>query len=176
MLLKHGAKSPARLNGGTMPAVDKLVFRIPAIALLAAGVAAICATPFAFAAPGLQVIYVLPVAFVVWVVRNRTTVDAEKLVARSTFGKRVVPWDDVKAIKLADRSWLSAVLSDETLVRLPAVRTMHLASLSAVSGGRIPDPTPKADSSADAAAPVDAPAAEPAQADAPEHEDAERTQ
>jgi hypothetical protein len=161
-----------------MPAVDKLVFRIPAIALLAAGVAAICATPFAFAAPGLQVIYLLPVAFVVWVVRNRTTVDAEKLVARSTFGKRVIPWDDVKAIKLADRSWVSAVLSDDSLVRLPAVRTMHMPSLSSVSGGRIPDPTPKPQAAPPASAdsaPVDAPA-KPSQPDAPEHEDAERTQ
>jgi hypothetical protein len=183
VLLKHGAKSPARLNGGTMPVVEKLVFRIPAIALLAAGVAAICATPFAFAAPGLQAIYLLPVAFAVWVVRNRTTVDADRLVARSTFGKRTVAWDEVKAIKLADRSWLSAVLSDDTLVRLPAVRTMHLPALSSISGGRIPDPTPKPkavpvdSASADAPTPdLPTPVDAPTQVDAPEHEDAERTQ
>jgi hypothetical protein len=174
VLLKHGAKSPARLNGGTMPVVEKLVFRIPAVALLAAGVAAICATPFAFAAPGLQAIYLLPVAFAGWVVRNRTTVDASRLVARSTFGKRTVAWDDVKAIKVEDRAWLSAVLSDDTLVRLPAVRTMHLPALSMISGGRIPDPTPKPAGPADSD-PVE-PAAEPAQVEAPEHEDAERTQ
>jgi hypothetical protein len=120
--------------------VDKLVFRIPAVALLAAGVGLICVTPVAFAVPGMQVLYVLPVAFAVWVLRNRTTVTAESLVARSTFGKRTVAWDDVKAIKLG-KSWLSVVLADDKLVRLPAVRMMHLEALAAISGGRITPPT-----------------------------------
>jgi Bacterial PH domain len=120
--------------------VDKLVFRIPSPALIAAATATICATPFAFAAPGLQVVYLLPVAFAVWVVRNRTTVDAEKLVARSTFGRRVVRWDEVRALKVVPRGWLSVVLADESLVRLPAVRAGHLPALAAVSGGRFPDP------------------------------------
>ncbi|PRY42779.1 PH domain-containing protein [Umezawaea tangerina] len=130
-----------RLTGATMSDVDKLVFRIPAVALLASGVGIICVTPVAFAVPGLQVLYVLPVAFAVWVLRNRTTVDSETIVARGVFGKRVVPWTGVKAIKLAERSWLSAVLTDDKLVRLPAVRMMHLPALAAVSGGRIADPT-----------------------------------
>ncbi|ONI83301.1 hypothetical protein ALI22I_32710 [Saccharothrix sp. ALI-22-I] len=120
--------------------VPKVVFRIPTPALLAAGLAAIGATPFAFAAPGLQAVYLLPAAFVVWVLRNRTTVDHERLVARSTFGRREVAWADVKAIKVTPRGWLSAVLTDDSLVRLPAVRAGHLPALAAVSGGRIPDP------------------------------------
>lgn len=122
------------------PNVPKVVFRIPTPALLAAGLATIAATPFAFAAPGLQAVYLLPVAFAVWVVRNRTTVDQERLVARSTFGRRVVAWSDVKAIKVTPKGWLSAVLVDGSLVRLPAVRAGHLSALTLVSGGRIPDP------------------------------------
>ncbi|WNV89997.1 PH domain-containing protein [Umezawaea sp. Da 62-37] len=133
-----------RLTGATMSDVDKLVFRIPAVALLASGVGIICVTPVAFAVPGLQVLYVLPLVFAVWVLRNRTTVDSEKIVARGVFGKRVVPWTDVKAIKLTERSWLSAVLTDDKLVKLPAVRMMHLPALAAVSGGRIADPSVKA--------------------------------
>jgi PH (Pleckstrin Homology) domain-containing protein len=122
--------------------VDKLVFRIPAVALLASGVGIICVTPVAFAVPGMQVLYALPLAFAVWVLRNRTTVTREHLVARSTFGKSTVAWEDVKAIKLG-KSWLSAVLTDDRLVRLPAVRMMHLEALAAISGGRITAPTAK---------------------------------
>lgn len=120
--------------------MQKVVFRIPTPALLAAGLAAICATPVAWGLPGLQVLYAFPAAFAVWVVRNRTVVDGERLVARSTFGKRVVTWADVKAIKVVPRGWLSAVLQDGSLVRLPAVRAGHLSALAAVSGGRVPDP------------------------------------
>src|SRR4051812_18634827 len=88
VLHEHGPESPVRLTGATMSDVDKLVFRIPAVALLASGVGIICVTPVAFAVPGLQVLYVLPLAFAVWVLRNRTTVDPEKIVARGVFGKR----------------------------------------------------------------------------------------
>ena len=121
--------------------VSKVVFRIPTPALLAAGSAAICATPVAWGVPGLQALYLLPAAFAWWVVRNRTTVDDERIVARGTFGKRVVPWSGVKAIKVVPKGWLSAVLADGSLVRLPAVRAAHLPMLSQVSGGRVADPT-----------------------------------
>ncbi|QQQ75287.1 PH domain-containing protein [Saccharothrix sp. 6-C] len=125
--------------------VPKAVFRIPTPALLAAGSAAICATPVAWGVPGLQALYLLPAAFAWWVVRNRTTVDDERIVARGTFGKRVVPWSDVKAIKVVPKGWLSAVLRDDALVRLPAVRAAHLPTLSLVSGGRVADPSAAAE-------------------------------
>ncbi|MFD9737487.1 PH domain-containing protein [Umezawaea sp. NPDC059074] len=123
-----------------MADVDKLVFRIPAVALLASAVGVICVTPVAFAVPGMQALYVLPLAFAVWVVRNRTTVTPSTIVARGVFGKKTVAWTDVKAIKLAEKSWLSVQLNDDTLVKLPAVRMMHLPALAAVSGGRITVP------------------------------------
>jgi hypothetical protein len=81
-------------------------------------------------------------------------VDGERIVARGTFGKRVVPWSDVKAIKVVPKGWLSAVLTDDSLVRLPAVRAAHLPMLSQVSGGRVADPT--------AVPETDEPSAEPA--------------
>lgn len=123
-----------------MADVDKLVFRIPAVALLASGVGLICVTPVAFAVPGLQVLYVLPLAFAAWVVRLRTTVTPERIVARGPFSSKTVAWDDVKAVKLSEKSWLSVVLADDELVQLPGVRMMHLPALAAVSGGRITVP------------------------------------
>jgi hypothetical protein len=126
---------------GTILRVKKLVFRIPATALLAAGLIAICVTPVAWAIPGLQALYVIPLGYAWWVVRNRTTVTEESLVARGVFGSTTVRWDEVKSIRLAEKGWLKAVRQDDTEVTLPAVRFMHLPALSLVSGGRVPDPS-----------------------------------
>lgn len=126
---------------GTILRVKKLVFRIPATALLAAGLIAICVTPVAWVAPGLQALYVLPLGYAYWVVRNRTTVTEEELVARGVFGTTTLKWSEVKSIRLVQKGWLKAVKSDDTEVTLPAVRFMHLPALSLISGGRVPDPT-----------------------------------
>ena len=135
-----GMEFPDR-GRGTILRVKKLVFRIPATALLAAGLIAICVTPVAWVAPGLQALYVLPLAYAYWVVRNRTTVTEEELVARGVFSTTTLKWSEVKSIRLARKGWLKAVRTDDTEVTLPAVRFMHLPALSLVSGGRVPDPT-----------------------------------
>ena len=135
-----GTEFPDR-GRGTILRVKKLVFRIPATALLAAGLIAICVTPVAWAVPGLQALYVLPLGYAYWVVRNRTTVTEEELVARGVFGTTTVKWDEVKSIRLAEKGWLKAVRQDDSEVTLPAVRFMHLPALSLVSGGRVPDPS-----------------------------------
>jgi hypothetical protein len=131
---------------GTILRVKKLVFRIPATALLAAGLIAICVTPVAWVAPGLQALYVLPLGYAYWVIRNRTTVTEEELVARGVFSTTTLKWSEVKSIRLVQKGWLKAVRSDDTEVTLPAVRFMHLPALSLVSGGRVPDPTVTEDS------------------------------
>ncbi len=120
--------------------MKKLVIRIPATALLAAGLIAICVTPVAWVAPGLQALYVLPLGYAYWVVRNRTTVTEEELVARSLFGSATVRWSELKSLRLVQRGWLKAVKTDDTEVTLPAVRLMHLPALSLLSGGLVPDP------------------------------------
>lgn len=121
--------------------MKKLVFRIPATALLAAGLIAICVTPVAWVVPGLQALYVIPLAYAWWVVRNRTTVTDEQIVARSLFGSTTLAWSEVKSIRLVQKGWLKAVRQDDSEVTLPAVRFMHLPALSLISGGLVPDPT-----------------------------------
>lgn len=153
---------------GTILRVKKLVFRIPATALLAAGLIAICVTPVAWAIPGLQALYVIPLGYAWWVVRNRTTVTEEELVARGVFGTTTVKWDEVKSIRLVQKGWLKAVKSDDSEVTLPAVRFMHLPALSVVSGGRVPDPTITQEPEAEDAA------AEPDEAETPESVQSEK--
>lgn len=120
---------------------SRLVFRIPGVAILAALLLAVCATPIAFAAPWLPVLYVIPLAIVVWVIRVRTTATADGIVAREVFRSRTLPWDSLKGLRLTKRSGVRAVLADDTEVTLPCVRVRHLPALALVSGGRLDDPT-----------------------------------
>lgn len=120
---------------------SRLVFKIPSTAVLGALLFAITATPFAWAAPGLYAIYVVPVLAIVWILRVRTTADGERLVARTLFGRRVLPWSDVRALKVSARSWVRAVDEAGKELPLPNVRTRHLPALSLISGGRLDDPT-----------------------------------
>lgn len=117
------------------------MFRIPGVAILAALLLAVCATPVAFAAPWLPLLYVIPLAIVVWVIRVRTTATADGIVARHVFRSRTMPWDSLKGLRLTKRSGVRAVLADDTEVTLPCVRVRHLPALALVSGGRLDDPT-----------------------------------
>ncbi|TDV38640.1 PH domain-containing protein [Actinophytocola oryzae] len=137
----------------------RLVFRIPATAVLGALLLAVAATPFAWAAPGLYAVYLVPVAVIVWVMRVRTTADRDKLVTRTLFGRHVLPWSDVRALRVSERSWVRAVVEDGKELPLPTVRTRHLPALALISGGRLDDPT-------EAPEPAGVPAAEPSEEDA----------
>lgn len=139
-----------------------MVFRIPPTAHLAPLLLAVAAIPFAFAAPLLWLIYVVPIALIVWIFRNRTVASTAGLSARSTFASTALAWDDIKSLKLSQRGGVSAVGSDGAETRLPGVRLRHLSLLSRVSGGRIPDPAaepakPAEDTTEPAEKPGDAP-------------------
>jgi len=140
------------------------VFRIPATAVLGALLFAVTATPFAWAAPGLAVVYVVPVFAIAWVLRVRTTADGEKLVARTLFRRHVVPWSGVRAFRVSERSWVRAVVEGGKELPLPNVRTRHLPALSLISGGRLADPTEEpAEKEPEAGAPTEPANATPAE-------------
>ncbi|SDC62678.1 PH domain-containing protein [Actinokineospora iranica] len=117
------------------------MFRTPSVAVLAAFLFAIGATPVAFAAPGLVAVYLIPLAFMVWVLRVRTTADAGGLVVRQVLTSRALPWTALKGLRLTKRAGVRAVLDDGAEVPLPSVRVRHLPALALVSGGRLDDPT-----------------------------------
>jgi hypothetical protein len=137
--------------------IQKVVFRIPPTAHLAPLLLAVAAIPFAFAAPLLWLIYVVPIAVIVWIFRNRTVATSAGLTARSTFASTSLAWDDVKSLKLGKRGGVSAVGTEGAETRLPGVRLRHLSLLSRVSGGRIPDPAAEPAEPADSADPVGEP-------------------
>jgi hypothetical protein len=127
-------------------ALPQAVFRISPLVVLVALVFAVCATPVAFAAPYLWLIYLVPIGIVVWTMRVRTVADPETVTVRRIVGGRRVPWNEVSSVHLGrsrdpGRARVSAVLSDGSELALPAVHVRDLPRLAAVSGGRLPDPT-----------------------------------
>lgn len=109
--------------------------------MLAVAVLVICVTPAAFALPGLQALYLLPIIVAVYVARVRTTATSTGLDIRTLFGKRSLPWDSLKGLALTPRGQVRAVTQEGEQVALPTVRTRHLPVLALVSGGRLSDPT-----------------------------------
>jgi hypothetical protein len=116
------------------------VFRVPATALLAVALLAVCVSPFALGYPVLLLIFLVPVALAVWVVRTRTYADHRGLTVHTVFSRRAIPWSRVTSLRLTEKSGVRAVLDGKDEVTLPAVRVRHLPLLAAVSDGRITDP------------------------------------
>jgi hypothetical protein len=124
----------------------RAVFRISPLTNLAAIGIAVCATPFAASGPFLWLVYLVPIAMIVWTLRVRTVADPDALTIRRIVGGRRVPWPEISSLRLGRRSRLrgragvSAVLADGAELPLPAVGVRDLPQLAAVSGGRLPDP------------------------------------
>ena len=116
------------------------MFRTPAVAVLAGVLLAMGATPFAAGAPGFYLIYLVPLGLIVWVLRTRPTADGDGIAVRRVFTSRSLPWSSLKGLRLTKRAGVHAVLTDDSEVALPSVRTRHLPALALVSGGHLDDP------------------------------------
>lgn len=118
----------------------RLVFRHSALGIMAALLFGVCALPLMLSVPGFWLILLLPLGWCAWLVWTRTTVDGDTVAVRTVRGSRRLSWEDVTSLRLDARSRVSAVLGDESEVRLPAVRLRDLSALAVASGGRITDP------------------------------------
>ena len=127
-------------SSGSSSGASRAVFRVSPLVILFALALAFCATPVAFGAPFLWLVYLVPVGIIAWTLRTRTVVDAEGLRVRRLVGGRHVPWESVRGVRLDDRARVHAVLADDDELTLPAVRVRDLSVLSVASGGRLPDP------------------------------------
>ncbi|RZS39079.1 PH (Pleckstrin Homology) domain-containing protein [Herbihabitans rhizosphaerae] len=132
---------------------QRLVFRIPPTALLGVFLLALGCLPVAFVGvPGLQAIFLVPLAAGWWVVRTRTVADRDKLVVRTVFGRRSLSWNTVVGLRITKGTRVDAVVGDKDSagIRLPSVRPRHLPALALISGGRVPDPTEEPERADDA--------------------------
>jgi hypothetical protein len=122
-----------------------VTFRLPLTALIGVFGLLVGMTPVAFGAPGLQVLYLVPLALAVWLMRIRTVAGPETIVAYRVWGSRQITWSDLAGLRIDDRSRVWAVLRGRDEVRLPVVRARDLPVLAAISGGRLPDPLAQVD-------------------------------
>jgi len=120
---------------------ERVVFRVPAVGILAALLLGACATPIAVTLRYGWLVYLIPLAIIVFVMRTRTIADGDGMVARTFFGRTVIAWDALRSLRVQEKSWVKAVLDDGREVTLPAVRTGSVPLLSQVSGGIVPDPS-----------------------------------
>lgn len=117
-----------------------VTFRLPLTALIGVFGLIMGMTPVAFGAPGLQVLYLVPLGLGIWLVRTRTVVGSETMVAYRVWGSQQITWSDLAGLRIDDRSRVWAVLRGRDEVRLPMVRARDLPVLATISGGRLPDP------------------------------------
>jgi hypothetical protein len=130
----------ASCHHSTVTDSPTVTFRPPLTGLIAVFGLTVCVTPVAFGAPGLQVLYVVPLAALVWLLRTRTVAGPDTLLAQRAWTSRSVAWSDLEGLRVDDRSRVWAVQRGGEEVLLPAVHVRDLSRLASVSRGRMPDP------------------------------------
>ncbi|MGZ8176416.1 PH domain-containing protein [Williamsia sp. SKLECPSW1] len=104
---------------------------------------------------------VVPFVAAWWMRHIRTVATADGVRAVGTLRTREFAWADLTGLSFPRWGSVRAELADSSRVRLPAVSFRDLPRLSAVSGGRIPDPyAARAETVAEAEDSADDPAAE----------------
>lgn len=123
------------------PKKKRAVMRTPGSTIIVIFLLAVGMTPFAWTAPGMLVLYLIPAALLYWVLRVRTTVTPDGIFVRKPFSTARLTWSGLRGFATDKRGRLTAVTTDDTRISLPAVRGRHLPVLALLSGGRLPDPT-----------------------------------
>jgi hypothetical protein len=86
------------------------------------------------------VLFVIPVLLSAVIVRYRTIADRDTVTARTLLGSETIRWDDIQGLRFGRKSWALARRRDGSELSLPAVTFATLPILTAVSGGRVPNP------------------------------------
>ncbi|MFB9907985.1 PH domain-containing protein [Allokutzneria oryzae] len=126
-----------------------MVFQLPRVALLPIALLALCMTPVAFGAPGLQALYLIPLALVWTVLRKRTVAGSDGVVVRTALRSRRIEWSEVASLHLGRPDKVGLVLNGGEELTLPAVRLGDLPALAEASGGVVPDPSATAERTPD---------------------------
>ncbi len=111
------------------------------MAHLAVGILTIALLSLVLAGPDwFALILVIPVGLSLVIARYRTTADRDTVTARTLLGSETIRWDDIAGLRFGRRAWALARRHDGSEVSLPAVTFATLPVLTAVSGGRVPNP------------------------------------
>ena len=111
------------------------------MAHVAVGFLAVAMLSLVLAGPGwFALIFVIPATLSLVIARYRTTADRDTVTARTLLGSETVRWDDIDGLRFGRRAWALARRHDGSELTLPAVTFATLPVLTAVSGGRVPNP------------------------------------
>jgi hypothetical protein len=154
LLAVHAENLTGYRSSVSPEAVQSRVFRLPALTYLAVLFLLFGTAPLAFTAGGYEaesarlgpqtLLLLVPILTAVFIARWATIVDSTGITIRAAFGKRVLPWADLRGLSVEDRSVYA--LTTGGAWRLPCVHVRDLGVLSRASGGHLPDiddPTPK---------------------------------
>lgn len=120
---------------------EPVVIRISPMAHLGIGFVAFALLAVVMSTPPISaVLFLIPIAMSAFVIRYRTVADRDNVTARSLFGSRTVPWDDIEGLRFGKGISAWARLTDGTEMRLPTVTFATLPLLTEVSDGRVPNP------------------------------------
>ena len=122
-----------------MTDVPRTVIKHPNSAWLIVAFVALCMTAVV-RSPIQTLVYLVPIAGAVYLLRTATVVDSAGLTARAVFGSQSVAWADLLGLRLDHSTAVYAVDRNGTQLRLPCVRSTALSRLVSAAGGRIPDP------------------------------------
>lgn len=118
-----------------------VVIKISPMAHLAVGFLALALLALVLAEPTwFAPLLAIPVLLSAAIIRYRTVVGRDEVTARTLLGSTTVAWSDVDGLRFDRRSWALARRKDGSELRLPAVTFATLPTLTAATGGRVPNP------------------------------------
>jgi hypothetical protein len=129
-----------RVNSPAKPSVP-VVIKISPMAHVAVGFLVLSLFAVVLAAPAwFALLLVIPVVLSAAIIRYRTVVGRDEFTARTLLRSTTVAWSDVDGLRFDRRSWVLARRKDGSELRLPAVTFATLPTLTAATGGRVPNP------------------------------------
>jgi hypothetical protein len=118
-----------------------VVIKISPMAHLAVGFLALAMLALVLAQPTwFAPLLAIPALLSAAIIRYRTVVGRDEVTARTLLGSTTVAWSDVDGLRFDRRSWALARRKDGSELRLPAVTFATLPTLTAATGGRVPNP------------------------------------
>lgn len=125
----------------TVATPSPVLIRISPMAHIASAFLAVCLLVLIpFWGPWGLISLVIPLGISVAIERLRTTADLNGVTARTLRSSTTIPWTHVEGLQFRRGGWARACRQDGSEQLLPAVTFTELPKLSAVSGGRVPDP------------------------------------
>lgn len=86
------------------------------------------------------VLFAIPALISLAIVRLRTVADDDSVTARMMLGSRTLRWTDIEGLRFTKSRWARACRRGQADVVLPAVTFSTLPTLTAASGGKVPNP------------------------------------